>query len=158
MRMISDFSKAARKVLGRGGGDRQGPLQVGALPYRRRPDRSIEVLLVTTRGTGQWMVPKGWPITGKTLPQAAAQEAFEEAGVRGTTGKSEIGRFQHRKTDLLQGAMDCTVVVFPLEVEEELASWPERGERMRTWFSLEEAAKKVQSPDLAGMIAAAARL
>lgn len=158
MRMVSVLRKAARSALGRRGGDRRGPLQVAALPYRRRPDGNVEVLLVTTRGTGQWIVPKGWPITGKTLPQAAAQEAFEEAGVRGTAGKTELGRFHHRKTDLIEGTMDCTVAVFPLEVAEELASWPERGERVRNWFGAEEAAKKVQSADLAAIIAAAATL
>lgn len=133
---------------------RGGPLQVAALPYRRRPDGMAEVLLVTTRGTGQWMVPKGWPISGKTLPQAAAQEAYEEAGVRGKTAKQELGRFPHRKTALLEGAIDCVVAVFPLAVEEELTSWPERGERVRRWFSLEEAEKNVQSSQLAAIIAA----
>ncbi|HLL59899.1 MAG TPA: NUDIX domain-containing protein, partial [Allosphingosinicella sp.] len=60
---------------------RRGPLQVAALPYRRGADGSVEVLLVTTRGTGRWMVPKGWPMRGKSHAEAAAQEAFEEAGV-----------------------------------------------------------------------------
>jgi 8-oxo-dGTP pyrophosphatase MutT (NUDIX family) len=153
MGMISGLKKAAGSAFGRRRA-RGGPLQVAALPYRRRPDGSLEVLLVTTRGTGQWMVPKGWPISGKTLPQAAAQEAYEEAGVRGKTGKEELGRFQHRKTALLEGAIDCVVAVYPLAVEEELANWPERRERVRTWFGVDEAAKSVNSAELAGIIAA----
>jgi 8-oxo-dGTP pyrophosphatase MutT (NUDIX family) len=153
MRVMSSLRKVANTAFGRRRA-RGGPLQVAALPYRLRADGSTEVLLVTTRGTGQWMVPKGWPITGKTLPQAAAQEAYEEAGVRGKTGKEELGRFQHRKTALLEGAIDCVVAVFPLAVDEELANWPERRERVRTWFDIEEAARSVHSEELAGIIAA----
>lgn len=152
MRMMALLRKAAGKAFGRRRA-RGGPLQVAALPYRRGTDGTIEVLLVTTRGTGQWMVPKGWPITGKTLPQAAAQEAYEEAGVRGKTDKQEIGRFQHRKTALLEGAIDCVVAVYPLAVEEELVNWPERSERVRTWFGLDEAARSVHSKELGGIIA-----
>jgi 8-oxo-dGTP pyrophosphatase MutT (NUDIX family) len=155
--MMSSLRRTAGAAFGRRRA-RGGPLQVAALPYRARADDTIEVLLVTTRGTGQWMVPKGWPMTGKTLPQAAAQEAFEEAGVRGKAGKEELGRFQHRKTALLEGAIDCVVAVFPLAVQEELTSWPERGERMRGWFSLEEAAGKVQSRELAAIISSIGRL
>ena len=153
MGMISGLRKAAGTAFGRRRA-RGGPLQVAALPYRPRADGTLEVLLVTTRGTGQWMVPKGWPITGKTLPQAAAQEAYEEAGVRGKAGKEELGRFQHRKTGLLEGAIDCVVAVYPMAVDEELTNWPEHGERVRTWFGLDEAAKSVNSSELAGIIAA----
>jgi 8-oxo-dGTP pyrophosphatase MutT (NUDIX family) len=156
MRIGSALRKAAT-AFGRRRA-RGGPLQVAALPHRRRADGALEVLLVTTRGTGQWMVPKGWPISGKTLPQAAAQEAYEEAGVRGRTGKEELGRFPHRKTAFLEGTIDCVVAVFPLAVEEELTSWPERGERVRSWFTLDEAEKNVQSRELAGIIAALGRL
>ena len=154
MRLPNALRKAADAALGRE--SRAAPKQqVAALPYRRRSDGSIEVLLVTTRGTGQWMVPKGWPMPGKSWPEAAAQEAWEEAGVRGAPSKRELGRFQHEKSNWLTGTVDCIVAVFPLAVSEELTSWPERGERTRSWFGLEEAAAKVQSSGLAGIIAAA---
>lgn len=131
---------------------RSGPLQVAALPYRHREDGSIEVLLVTTRGTGRWMVPKGWPMVGKSFSEAAAQEAYEEAGVRGRASPAELGRFQHEKTRFPARSLDCTVAVFPLPVERELTRWPERDQRTRRWFSIDEAALAVQSPDLAGII------
>lgn len=157
MRLKAAIRKATNATLRRAGAP-EPKLQVGALPYRRQADGSIEVLLVTTRGTGQWIVPKGWPMPGRTLPEAATQEAWEEAGVRGAAAAGEIGRFAHDKTDWLRGATPCIVAVFPMAVEEELATWPERGERSRAWFSLDEAAAKVQSRALAKIIAAADRL
>ena len=154
MRLTSKIRRVAEAALGRKGQDGKA-LQVGALPYRRVEDGSIEVLLVTTRGTGQWMVPKGWPMAGKTLPEAAAQEAWEEAGVRGATDKRELGRFRHDKTSIIAGITPCIVAVYLLAVEEEAAIWPERRERTRTWFRLEDAVAKVQSRALAGVLAAA---
>lgn len=128
-------------------------MQVAALPYRKRADGSVEVLLVTTRGTGRWMVPKGWPMAGKSHADAAAQEAYEEAGVRGAAEPEEIGRFDHEKTRLAEPSLQCTVAVFPMRVEQELARWPERGQRTRRWFSIDEAADAVHSSHLADIIA-----
>lgn len=133
---------------------RRGRLQVGALPYRRRADGSFEILLVTTRGTGRWMVPKGWPMIGKSHAEAAAQEAYEEAGVRGSANPVELGRFDHEKSRFPDSSLQCTVAVFAMPVEEELTQWPERGQRTRRWFSVKEAAEAVQSPNLAGIISA----
>ena len=132
---------------------RSGRLQVAALPYRRLDDGSVEVLLVTTRGTGRWIVPKGWPMPGKSHSEAAAQEAYEEAGVRGPAATAELGRFQHEKTRFPSTTISCTVAVFPMAVERELTRWPERGQRTRRWFTLDDAAHAVKSPDLAGIIA-----
>ena len=131
---------------------RRGRLQVGALPYRRREDGSFEVLLVTTRGTGRWMVPKGWPMIGKTHAEAAAQEAYEEAGVWGMANPVELGRFDHEKSRFPDSSLQCTIAVFAMPVEEELTRWPERGQRNRRWFSVKEAAEAVQSPSLASII------
>lgn len=128
------------------------PLQVAALPYRRAADGSIEILLVTSKGGGRWIVPKGWPMRGKTLAASAAQEAYEEAGVRGTMGKVEIGRFMHAKDRALLPPLACSVAVFPLEVAKELPVWPERDERERRWFPLAGGAEAVQSPQLAKLI------
>lgn len=139
-------------AIRRRAGDRGRLLQVGALPYRVRPDGSLEVLLVTTRGTGRWLVPKGWPMTRKSHAEAAAREAYEEAGVRGRIGEEEIGRFDHDKTQALMRPIRCTIAVFPLAVERELTVWPERGERRRKWFGLEEAARTVRSRRLSRII------
>lgn len=155
MSIASRIGKAAGAALRFRDARRKLPLQVAALPWRRRPGGEIEVLLVTTRGTGQWMVPKGWPMAGKTWPEAAAQEAWEEAGVKGRAGPSELGRFRHNKSGLLHGTLPCTVAVFPLAVEEEFDRWPERSERSRSWFPLAEARRAVRSAELAAIIAAA---
>ncbi len=147
MKVPALIKKAARVVR-----PKSGPLQVAALPYRRREDGSLEVLLVTTRGTGRWMVPKGWPMPGKSHSEAAAQEAYEEGGVCGAASSVELGRFRHEKTRFPAPSLDCIVAVFPLPVDQELSRWPERGQRTRRWFSLGEAATAVQSADLAQII------
>jgi 8-oxo-dGTP pyrophosphatase MutT (NUDIX family) len=113
------------------------------------------VLLVTTRGTGQWMIPKGWPMPGRSHAEAAAQEAYEEAGLRGRIRAAEAGRFRHLKTRPGRPPLRCTVAVHLLEVEEELGEWPEQGQRERRWFPAGQAAAVVRSPDLAAMIRAA---
>lgn len=124
-------------------------LQVGALPYRASADGSIEVLLVTSRGTGRWIIPKGWPMAGKSLSEAAAIEAWEEAGVRGPVPEAELGRFRYDKERFLLRPIPCEVVVYALSVEEELEDWPERRQRRRKWHGLKSAAIKLRSRDLA---------
>jgi len=112
--------------------------QVAALPYRKRRGR-MEILLITSRETKRWVIPKGWPMEGRTDYNAAKQEAFEEAGVRGRIGKIELGHYLYRKR-LKSGELGhCRTVVYPLEVEEMLGSWPEKKERFRSWFGVEEA-------------------
>jgi 8-oxo-dGTP pyrophosphatase MutT (NUDIX family) len=130
---------------------RRRPLQLGALPYRRKEDGSIELLLVTSRGTGQWIVPKGWPIRGRSPAEAAVQEAYEEAGVRGKIAEKEVGQFDHAKSRPL-GFLHTRVVVYLLEVERELMRWPERTKRKRRWFSVDEAARAVRAPELRRLI------
>jgi 8-oxo-dGTP pyrophosphatase MutT (NUDIX family) len=130
------------------------PLQTAALPWRRAADGGIELLLVTGRRSSRWLVPKGWPMRGRTLAQAAAREAYEEAGVEGRPEEREIGRFEHVKNHPLLGRLRCTILLFPLAVERELERWPEKGQRTRRWFSAAAAAKKVASPDLARLIRA----
>lgn len=128
------------------------PIQTGALPWRLAGNKRIEVLLVTGRRSGRWMIPKGWPMPGKSLAEAAEQEAFEEAGVRGTIDPKPIGTFRHVKTQLVTGEIEVDIVVHPLWVDRELPKWPELGQRKRKWFSAKEAAKRVHSPELADMI------
>ena len=72
-------------------------VQYGALPYRFTPDAALD-LLVTTRQSRQWIIPKGWPIKGLRPAKSAAREAFEEAGVRGRVGGKSIGFFAYNKT------------------------------------------------------------
>jgi 8-oxo-dGTP pyrophosphatase MutT (NUDIX family) len=128
------------------------PIQTGALPWRLASDKRIEVLLVTGRRSKRWMIPKGWPMPGKTLAEAAEQEAFEEAGVRGTIDPTPIGTFRHVKTQIVFGEIEVDIVVHPLWVDREFPKWPELGQRKRKWFSAKEAAKKVHSSELSELI------
>ena len=109
--------------------------QFGAIPYRISDTGDLEILLVTTRSTGRWMIPKGWPIEGLTGPESAKQEAFEEAGVRGTIADAAIGSFTYLKLlDELTLAVQCNVTVYPLLVKKQFKAWPEKSQRKRKWF------------------------
>lgn len=128
------------------------PLQSGALAWRPRGKKKVEVLLITGRRSGRWMIPKGWPMPGKTLAASAAREAFEEAGIEGTIDPHPIGSFRHVKQHLLLGEIEVDIIVHLLAVRTEFEDWPERGERIRRWFALEEAASKVDSAQLKKLI------
>src|SRR5689334_8244130 len=80
------------------------PIQSGALPWRLKRKKP-EVMLVTGRRSKRWMIPKGWPVDGKSLADSAAQEAFEEAGIKGDIDPSPIGKFRHVKQHVLFGEM-----------------------------------------------------
>lgn len=89
---------------------------------------------------------------GKSLAEAAAQEAFEEAGVKGTVDPKPIGTFRHVKQQLVIGDLEVNIVVHPLWVDREFPKWPELGQRKRKWFSAKDAAKRVDSPQLGELI------
>ncbi|MBI1406761.1 MAG: NUDIX domain-containing protein [Caulobacter sp.] len=126
--------------------------QIGALPWRRR-DGVLEVLLVTSRETRRWVIPKGWPMTGRSDPEAAAAEAWEEAGLKGLIVTAPIGAFNYDKR-LKDGEFrECRVKVYPFEVTAERDQWPESGQRERLWVARDEAATLVQEPGLAKIIA-----
>ena len=75
--------------------DREPRAQFAALPWRRNADGEVEVLMITSRDTRRWVIPKGWPIKGIKSPKSAAQEAFEEAGVIGKVRKSPVGAYAY---------------------------------------------------------------
>lgn len=131
------------------------PVQTGALPWRWGRNKRLEVLLVTGRRSRRWMIPKGWPMAGKTLAEAAAQEAFEEAGVKGKVDPEPLGSFNHTKQSLVTGALEVSILVHLMFVERELSKWPEAGQRRRKWFSIEEATQKVDSEELRTLMSAA---
>lgn len=133
-------------------------MQYGALPYRFTPDAALEILVVTTRETRRWIVPKGWPIKGLRPPKAAAREAFEEAGVTGRIGAKPVGTFTYDKAlDEAGRLATCEVTVFPLRVERQDDEWPERSERETQWVSPSVAAELVTEPDLKRLVAAFAK-
>jgi 8-oxo-dGTP pyrophosphatase MutT (NUDIX family) len=132
-------------------------VQVAALPWRRTPDGRVEVMLVTSRGTGRWVLPKGWPEGGETLFHAAEREAEEEAGVTGGIAHAPLGSFFYGKRQPSGLEKRCEVRVFPLEVDREADRWPEAGVRTREWLSAETAASRVAEPDLGELIMRFAR-
>ena len=124
--------------------------QYAALPYAR-VDGALSVLLVTSRDTGRWIVPKGWP-EKKTKPcDQAAQEAYEEAGVLGPITKKPVGSYRYQKR-LGKRSVTCSVDLYLLKVESELDQWPESEQRTRQWMPPEEAARLVDNPGLAELI------
>ena len=125
--------------------------QVAALPWRLTED-GRQILMITSRETRRWVIPKGGRMVGKTDPEAAAQEAMEEAGVRGEMDQTSIGVFRYAKGLKDGGVRQCVVSVYPLQVLVQLGAWPEAHQRERRWMSLSEAADLVHEPDLAALI------
>ncbi len=126
--------------------------QYAALPWHRRADGAIEVMLITSRDTGRWVIPKGWPVPGMSPAGSAEHEAREEGGLVGRVGDQVIGRYHYNKGMSDKPSVLCAVDVFALEVERQLKSWPERKERRTQWFLPEEAAAAVDEPELAALI------
>ena len=125
--------------------------QVAALPWRRGED-GVEVMMITSRETRRWVIPKGGRMVGKTDPQAAAQEAYEEAGIQGETLETPVGHFRYAKRLKSGAEQACVVAVYPLEVLIQLGAWPEDQQRQRRWMPQAEAAESVHEPDLAELI------
>jgi 8-oxo-dGTP pyrophosphatase MutT (NUDIX family) len=125
--------------------------QIAALPVHYRNDGTVHVLLVTSRETGRWVIPKGWPWPDCEEWMGAAEEAREEAGVLGTTHPTSIGSYTYNKRRAT-GAVAVHVTVYRLEVTEELATWPQCHQRKRSWFTMPEAAAVVEEPELQALI------
>jgi 8-oxo-dGTP pyrophosphatase MutT (NUDIX family) len=131
--------------------------QVAALPYRHRGNGRIDFLVITSRRTKRLIVPKGWPMDGKPDCVAAAIEAHEEAGVRGTIGDRPIGSFSYMK-DLDDVAVPVTAHVFPLEVKKIKSRWKEEGSRKRKWMSAAKAAARLSDRELGQLVALAGEM
>jgi len=119
--------------------------QCAALPYRLR-DGLLSILLVTSIRTKRWVLPKGNIEPGLTARESAEFEALEEAGVVGAMATRRTGTYRYRKSDEKSGLYQ--VLVYPLDVQRELDSYPESGLREREWMSAETAASRVDEPDL----------
>jgi 8-oxo-dGTP pyrophosphatase MutT (NUDIX family) len=125
--------------------------QVGALCWRVKKER-VEILLVTSRETKRWVIPKGWPMENLTDWNAARREAFEEAGVEGHMHKHPIGHYHYDKRKRNGTLLPTCVDVYSFEVSDLLKSWPEKKERKRVWYSREEASTHVVEPELKQLI------
>ncbi|TRW98660.1 NUDIX hydrolase [Paracoccus sp. M683] len=139
------FRRSFQMILGR----RPPALQVGAIC--RNPETG-QVLLITSRDTGRWVIPKGWPMEGRSLAHAALQEAWEEAGVRGKVEMGELGRFRYDKRQDSGFALPVEVALYPVEVLELAVDFPEHDERSRKWFTPAEAAELVEETGLQAVL------
>ncbi|MBY6152101.1 NUDIX hydrolase [Vannielia litorea] len=126
--------------------------QFAALCYRV-VEGEVEVLLITSRRRKRWIIPKGWPMDGRSGAQAAAQEAWEEAGAKGKAHPRCLGVYSYTKVSGPRKGLPCLVAVFPVEVSELHDSFPERKQRKRKWFSVRKAASKVEEPELRAILA-----
>ncbi len=128
--------------------------QFAALPWRASVERGVEILLVTSRDTKRWIIPKGWPMKGRKPHIVAAIEAQQEAGLNGKVEKDKLGDFSYRKRLEGGGAVDCLVEVYPLRVARQRKKWPEKGQRITYWFAYAIAAQQVDEPELQEIILA----
>jgi len=126
-------------------------MQVGALAIRIGDGGAPEVLLVTSRETKRWVIPKGWPMKGKKNWEAAATEASEEAGIVGKVRKKPIGDYLYFKRRAAHFDL-CKVEVYLLDVEKRLTSYKEQGQRETRWFPLDEAADLVDEQGLSALL------
>jgi 8-oxo-dGTP pyrophosphatase MutT (NUDIX family) len=109
-------------------------------------------MLVTSRETGRWVLPKGWAEKALNGPQLAAKEAYEEAGILGEVGAAPVGSYEYVKRLPKGKTRDCAVDVFPMRVDHLLDEWPERKQRKRQWFTLAQAAMAVDEGDLVTLL------
>jgi 8-oxo-dGTP pyrophosphatase MutT (NUDIX family) len=126
-------------------------IQYAALPYRT-VGRRTEILLITSRRTRRWIIPKGWPMNGLRPQEAAAIEAAEEAGIHGQIADRPVGSYRYLKHLKDEQTMAVQVLVFPFLVELHTEDFKEQGQRRAHWFGYQEAASLVAEPALRHLI------
>jgi 8-oxo-dGTP pyrophosphatase MutT (NUDIX family) len=134
--------------------DREPRAQCAALPWRRDESNTLQVLLISSRETRRWVIPKGWPMKGLSSAQTAAQEAFEEAGVRGAAKAKPAGVYHYDKRLKSGRIQHVRVAVHALKVAEESETWPEQDQRDKLWTTPADAAGLVDEPELKLLIQA----
>lgn len=126
--------------------------QIAAIPMRWTEEGDLRILMITSRDTGRWVLPKGWTMDGKKPWQAAEIEALEEAGVVGHIANERIGVYCYEKTGDDGSAIPCRVRVYPMIVEKLRRNWKERDQRKRHWFTPKGAARVVDEPELSKIL------
>jgi 8-oxo-dGTP pyrophosphatase MutT (NUDIX family) len=126
-------------------------IQYAALPYRLH-GRQIQIMLITSRRTRRWIIPKGWPMDGLKPQDAAAQEAVEEAGIVGQIADAPIGSYRYLKRLKREQAQAIQVIVFPFRVEDHVPAFKEQGQRAFAWFRYQDAASRIAEPSLQRLI------
>ncbi|MFK8253977.1 NUDIX hydrolase [Ancylobacter terrae] len=125
--------------------------QIAALAYRIAADGGIEFLMMSSRETRRFVIPKGWPMKGRKAWKSAQIEARQEAGVLGEIARRRIGQYRYWKR--MDGFFALVeVAVYPMRVKRQLAEWPERHERAQRWLPPADAALLVDEPDLGELI------
>lgn len=127
--------------------------QYGAICWRKA-DGGLDVLLITSRETGRWVIPKGWPVKGLTAAGSAEREAWEEAGAEGKVSKNCLGLFSYQKVLEQNHSIPCVVAIYGLQVEKLSRRYPEQSQRQRKWFTAVEAASLVAEPELRALLLA----
>lgn len=142
------FGQAMKEIEDRTSSSGMAATQFAALCYRVTKKKGTQILLITSRDTGRWVIPKGWPMKGKSDAEAAEREAFEEAGATGWLCADCAGLFTYDKV-LKDGSKQPVVVsVFPMQVDRLVSDFPEKGQRRRKWYSPDRAAARVDEPEL----------
>lgn len=128
-------------------------VQYAALPIRHGEGGRLRVMLLTSRDTRRWVIPKGWPMRGREPSEVAVQEAFEEAGLVGTiVSKHPIGSYHYEKQLSSNRGILCEVIVYLLLVERQLDKWPEKAVRETQWFDPADACNLVDEGGLAEIL------
>jgi 8-oxo-dGTP pyrophosphatase MutT (NUDIX family) len=128
------------------------------LPYRFTPSAALEILLVTTRRSKRWIIPKAGRSRGSGPAKSAAREAFEEAGVIGKVGTNSLGLFNYEKLLEEDGVeVKCEVKVFPLLVKRQSETWPEVEQRLVQWVDPGKAISMIKEPALKKLVATFAK-
>ena len=125
--------------------------QFAALCYREQKGKT-QLLLITSRTTRRWIIPKGWPIDGKTPSESASTEAWEEAGVVGKAYTQSLGLFSYSRFLPDGEEYPCVAMVYPVRVKSLADDFPEAGQRKRKWFGRKKAAELVAEPELAHIL------
>lgn len=131
--------------------------QIAALPFHWDKTGKLRILMVTSRDTGRWVMPKGWLMDGKKPWHAAEIEALEEAGATGFISDRPIGHYHYDKRLGRGKRLHCRVTVYPMMVDTLRPRWKERQQRKRHWFSLRKAAKLVNEKELSDLLKTVAR-
>lgn len=121
--------------------------QVAALPFTIIGGE-INICLITSKETGRWIIPKGWPKPGIPNYEMAEKEAEQEAGLIGEIEKKAIGSYTYKKKLHVFASVICKVKVYPLHVTRQLLSWPEKQQRITLWTKIADAASKVDDTEL----------
>ena len=152
---MAKLSPTQRPLRIAGAAKRETRTQFAALPFRvskKKGGKSIEILLISSLDSGRWIIPKGWPMDGLTPAEAAGQEAWEEAGIKGRVHEVCVGLYSYSKWIDEDLSLPVIVAVFPLAVKRLEEDFPEAGKRKRKWCSPKKAASRVLEPELKQLI------